>query len=476
MLFKVIKNINVLFFIITFNVLANSNRSDIEKEIIKTGLIKNIKIHKLTIEDVLNNINQYIDKKNGITLLMYAANNGNTNLVKLLLDYNANVSIKTREKSIHVPSNWMALDFAKNKKYQNIINLIKSKKIRIGFWSSWQVKCGIAMYTEHIVNELNNNGYKAFAYKNDISIKNLLTQIKFDKIDILNIQYEISLFFGNSSPFKSMSDFVSLIKDIKNMGIKVVITVHSERENLKELLEEVDACIYTRPSNIFKLDKINLIPIGAPIFKPIQNKNELRAKYGFAHDDTILTTTGFMLPSKQNSEVLNQLATEIKKNPKLKIQLLTSINDANDFIKNLSLNEYEKIKNVITDNQIENQIIHKVDFLQQQEVNERLFISDLGFLWGDAEGNASSASIKEFISSRLPLIVTDCPRFSSDAIRGVIKTEINMPIFVKTILNVINDKEKLNRLIMELEAQYNEINNGKMIKRHINLFESLIKV
>lgn len=349
------------------------------------------------------------------------------------------------------------------------------KRLRIGYWGSWKDKCGIAMYTEHIYNALKKSGYNVRVYSNNLPIKLFFRKIKKDKINILNIQYEPGLFhFGKNLVARNLKEFVELLKKIKNENIKIILTMHMEFPDSKYLLELADRCIYTRPPIYFKdKSKSNIIPIGVPVYETNLNKKKLRKKYGFDLNDKIISTTGFMLIPKEFGKTINELGPLIKKNPNYKIQLLTSFTDRSDYLIKQSKTEYDNIKKAIKLNNIENQVIHITKFLPQKELNERLFISDIGFLWGDESLNASSASIKEFIASRLPLIVNDSPRYLNDSIPGILKTPNNKSIFAQNIIETLNDDAKLQRMKTELEKSYKMLNNDEIIKEHLKVLAKI---
>lgn len=355
-------------------------------------------------------------------------------------------------------------------------SILPNQRIKIGFWTSWKIKCGVAIYTEHIVNELNKHGFKTFIYNNKTPAKTLLNKMLADQIDILNIEYEPSLFHFGKNVFKDINEFTNTVKAIKQKKIKVIVTVHMENHNLKELFKVVDYCIYLRPPKLFNLKKASIIPIGAPIFNPLESKQKVREKYNFKDQDKIIATMGFMLPDKNIPEILIPLVPYLKNNPHLKLQLLTSFNNSSLMCTEFSNIEYKKITEIIKNNKLENQIIHLTKFLPQQELNERLWISDIGFLWGNTTSTTSSASIKEFVTSRLPLVITDCPKFSNDIYIGIIKTPINETLFVNAIINMLNDTQKINKLHEQLEFEYSQLNNGKLIEKHIKIFKKVMNI
>lgn len=349
---------------------------------------------------------------------------------------------------------------------------ICNENIRVGFWTSSISKCGIKIYTQHLHNSLTKLGYSSFIYPGKINIEELFSKVNEDKINILDIQFEPSLF--------NLHTFFSTILKLKEKGIKIIFEVHSENiseEFMSQAINLSDQCIYHKPSRFFQMnEKLNIIPLGIPVFNTPTNKEILRTNYGFKKRDIILTTCGFMFEMKKHATILEMLVPIIKNNQRIKVQLLTSYGDVN--YEHCKVQD-KKIKNVINKYNLTNQVIHLTNFLPQQELNERLYISDLGYLWGGIEANnqaATSAAAKEFLAARLPLVVTESSHYHNIDY-GVIKTKIDYPLFIKTIENTLEkisrNPNALKNLRRRLNLTYSNLNYDNLINKHIEVFNKL---
>lgn len=338
---------------------------------------------------------------------------------------------------------------------------ISYQDLRIGYWSTWQVKCGIAIYTEHLYNAVKHIGGNAFGYSHTMTPIELLQRIDLDKIHVLNIQYEPAI-------MPPTDLLINLIKEIQRRRVKVFLTLHSEPDTVKRLLDIVDGFIYHKPPTLIHSDnrKVNIIPMGVPVFDPTRSLSEARAFYGFKDTDKIITTTGFMFTWKQHANVLESMVPYLKADSNIKVQLLTSSNDINPYE---CIKENKNIKAVIERNNIENQVVHITDFLSQNELSERLWLSNLGYLWSDITTSSSSAAGKEFITSRLPLIATESSHYH-DLISGVIKTPMDKGLFISKIFEILNH-EDISHLYSELETTYNLLNYNDLIYRYIDIYK-----
>jgi hypothetical protein len=214
-----------------------------------------------------------------------------------------------------------------------------------------------------------------------------------------------------------------------------------------------------------------------PSFFNLYSKSNLRKKYGYKDSDIIISTFGFMIGWKRHDIIIENLKTYMDKDPKIKLQFLTAMPGRIDLSK-----EKNRIKKAIEKSGHKKNITHLTNFLTEQEVNERLAMSDVGFLWGlndyarkilGDKPNTTSASDKQFVSARLPLVAVDCPHYHNCNL-GVIKTDENMKNFISTIIKVSKNKELLAKLRNEMEVKYQDNCIKSLIKKHIETFEEIL--
>ncbi len=344
--------------------------------------------------------------------------------------------------------------------------LVDNSNLRVGYWSSWNIKCGIAIYTKNLYVALKKAGHSVFVYPHTLSPNELLEQVKQDGIQVLNIQYEPGI-------LPSTEVLLPLIQNLRVNGIKVVAIVHYESNDMHRLIHLFDQCIYHKPSLFFEeTGKINMVHHGVPVFEPPlirtqEFRKRLRVKYGFNTNDIILTTTGFMANWKQFGPILEFLVPWLKSNPNHKVQLLTSYNT---FTPELCAVEHAKVRDVVEKYQLKAQVIHITKFLDQKELSRRLYISDLGYLWAGMDTRSVSGAAAQFIAARLPTVVTDSTHYM-DLVAGTIRTPKDPEIFVATIEQTIKDTSLRRKLRTELELCYHELNYNNIIKAHLKVFK-----
>lgn len=322
-----------------------------------------------------------------------------------------------------------------------------SYAVRIAFWSSWQKNCGLATYTEHMKNALNERSHDVFIYEHDMSDDLVVKRVLADKIDFFNIQYIQGLF-----PAKRIT---AVIRTLKQMSpVKILLTVHAEDKFLTDFVPYVDKFLFFKePISFRQKEKIAMIRLGLPIVRKKLDRNALREKYGFSTKDIVITTFGFLMRWKELPETLDAIVPYLQKNKNVKIQLLTS---RNSFVGGFD-QETKSIEKIIKEYHLARRVVFITDFLSQTELTERLALSDVGFLWGNVTSRASSGASREFATAKVPLVTTDCDHYETLG-GGVVKVRPDRALFVKTVFDLVKDKNKQLALRYELEDVYNQQN------------------
>lgn len=333
----------------------------------------------------------------------------------------------------------------------NSLEFAMMREMRIGFLTSWHKKWGISTYVEHLKNALEEKGLTVFAYEYDTPTSLLIDQLKEDHITVLNIQYD-SIIFPDGDKFNRS------VEEIKRQtGIKIFVTIHFETRSLNALSEVVDGFLcFKQPALLRDMRKARIITMGIPLFETPTDRGMVRDKYHFSKDDLIISTFGFMLPWKNQADVLASLIPILKRDSRVKIQLLTSFSDV---YRDACMVEFQKIKDIIALNHVEGRVIHIIDFLPQQELSERLWMSDVGYLWGGPNLPASSGAIRDFMAARLPFVITTCKHYEN-VTSGGIRVAADFTAFKNAIEDLLFDGSRRCLFQKELDNLYRQSNCG----------------
>jgi glycosyltransferase involved in cell wall biosynthesis len=332
-------------------------------------------------------------------------------------------------------------------------------------WGPWAIPCGIAEYTKHMQEAFQRKGYSTFQYSHYMQPEDVIAQIKADKIDVLNIQYDHGLF---------PDELPAIINTIKSFGTKVIVTVHAESLYVKTLYEVADTFIYHKMPTLFAANdpKISVIPMGVPLFTAPDSRSNLRKKYGYSDDDLILVTTGFLLPTKAIPTIIHVVGPYLQKDPRIKVQLITPF--ATRFLETSQRLHYA-LQKIIARWNLGKRIRVITDFVPQQELSERIWISDLGYQWFETDTASTSAAVHQYITARVPVVTSPSTHFH-DMNTGVIKTPFNRYQFTQVVINTLYNEKKRTELKNELENEYRSLNMNVAIERYLDIYNTILRV
>jgi glycosyltransferase involved in cell wall biosynthesis len=341
------------------------------------------------------------------------------------------------------------------------------KKMKVGIWGAWQVPYEVAFYIEKLKEALDKLEIDIIMYKHTIDPHYLIAKINDDDLDILNIHYEPSLM-----PFQLI--LLSIVQEVKQQKVKIVMTVHKEFVAIGDFSPYVDLFVYHKPPAYFKNQKkIALIPSGVPVFKqpPHFHRALLRKKYGFRESDTIIVSTGSFLPNKEIPRIVECLAPYLKEEPSYRLQLLYSplLLDWD-----MSLAERQKTIQVIQKHGLQNQVLLTFGFLTQKEISERIWISDIGYQWSTTNAEATPSIVGQFIAVHTPLVLPYSLSHYGFA-KGIVTTAHDSTTFVETLMDLILNTPVLDQLRADAVAAYRETNFNVLGAKYLQAFRAILK-
>ena len=190
----------------------------------------------------------------------------------------------------------------------------------------------------------------------------------------------------------------------------------------------------------------------------------LRRKYGYNKNDKILVTTGFIFSFKKIPEILTNLIPNLKSDSSIKIQLLNAITPR---FYHLCYQESKRVGAIIEEHNLYNQVSFITRFLSEQELRERIYLSDIGFTWFDAIVHSISATEKEFISARIPLVVNSNSHFNLTS--GVLKVPADLKVFTQEMIALLHNTSDRWQLQAQAEELY-EQNWDRQVNEYLDIF------
>ena len=298
-------------------------------------------------------------------------------------------------------------------------------------------ECGIATYSQDLIESLKNKFKKSFDIKicplesntqkhtysektyPSLNIDSIASFIRLeqninknDQIKTVLIQHEFGLFRSNEVAF------LSLLNHIKK---PVIIVFHSvlphPDENLKNNVQKISKAVKSiivmtdSAASILNEDydipnkKIAVIPHGTHLVKHT-DKEVLKTKYHF-QGRKVLSTFGLLSSGKNIETTLVALPKIIKKHPEVLFLIIGKTHP--EVIKKEGEKYREKLKTIIDTLQLQNNILFINEFLPLNDLLEYLQLSDIYLFTSKDPNQAVSGTFSYAISSGCPIISTPIP-------------------------------------------------------------------
>jgi len=413
----------------------------------------------------------------------YWAEPSKEHLKKLLIEL-PSLNKKTLSKKVEKAYEEATQKLLWNNYVQNTETFIKElKEIKvfdtptknIAWVSSYNTKCGIASYSEFIIENLDTSDYniEIFASKStDILDATKETNIKrvwnnrYDEennelIEELTSGSFSSLVINFNFGFFSMPNLASIIDALAQKKIKTTIIFHSvadvtakgQGSSLSWILpslKRVSHLLVHTINDMNRLKKLGLTNIDL-LSHGVQNRRETQLLNQEHTEDFTIASYGFMLPHKGILELILAFAKIEAHFPKAKLLLLNALYPAE-----VSKIYAQKCQNKVEELKLTSKIIFNTEFLSDDATFSLLESADLIVLPYHLTQESSSASVRHALATRKPVLCTSQAIF--DDVKEIVhfvkdSTPTNIAQKLTTLLSnktVLNEKiSKQNSWIIQ---------------------------
>ena len=279
-------------------------------------------------------------------------------------------------------------------------------KIKIGWLSSWNTKCGIATHSKFLTENFNEKDFEIYYFANkvnsdavikkdgnnvfriwndsgDKSLDPVIQEIFNNKIDVVIIQFHPAFF-----NIFEISDFIN---KLKKYGVKIIADLHvvgdigetgaavkSSLGFIVNELKKIDVVLVHNDDDLSILKELGLTS-NIILFPPGVKKAEfeekplddLRHKMGF-EGKQIISSFGFLMPHKGILELISAFSKLKEEHNSLHLLLINSLRHGNSF-----KDYYDKCISAIKDLKLESDVTFVTDYLNDDESLKLLSLSDI---------------------------------------------------------------------------------------------------
>jgi glycosyltransferase involved in cell wall biosynthesis len=307
--------------------------------------------------------------------------------------------------------------------------LLSSQRIRLGWISSWNSKCGIAAYSSFLINELDSSGFdvRIFASKNDVviatddrnvcrcwtdhsgDVDELLVELANADLNAIIVQHN----FG----FISMRGIGKLIEFAHSRNLPIIFTFHATKDvntsglkaSLGSIVNELSGAARLLVHGLDDLNRMKewglvqnaaIFPHGV-LSRPMADMRGARESACIPLGAKVIASYGFMLPHKGLEQLIEALALIRQNQTNVYLLMVNALypNPVSDqvlmrcrkLIEDLSLNE---VVSMVT------------DFLPDERSLALLDAADVIAYPYQETAESSSAAVRHGLASHRPVACT----------------------------------------------------------------------
>jgi len=391
-------------------------------------------------------------------------------------------------------------EFTWNKVAQRLLDASKALALvdktvmpKIGWISSWNSKCGIASYSEHLLGAISEPitllapyietpttpdsplVHRCWEMGDGNSLGNLTQTITKEGIDFLVIQFNYSFF-----DFNHFNDFllqqIAQKRDIIIMmhaTTDAELTPHKKLQQLIPAMRQVSRVLVHSVNDLNRLkeyglvENVALFPHGILDYTPTLSSPKSQS--------FVLATYGFFLPHKGLLEIIDSCAILLSRGLDIRLKMVNSA-----YPVPLSTELIAKAQKKIEQLHLEDKIELITDFLPDSDSLDALHSSDLILFPYQETGESSSASVRYGLASHRPVAVTPLAIFddvqsASYQLMGTSPTQ--MANSIEEIIGDITQNSSKAQLQKELATQWSKEHKYSALgKRLFNMALAISRV
>lgn len=310
---------------------------------------------------------------------------------------------------------------------QNCANSPSLDEPRIGWVTTWNTRCGIASYSEHLIENMpaevtvlaantdtavkpdSTQVKRCWSASEDESLFDLMREIEENDLDIVVIQFNYGFF--------NFTYFAEALDELVQSGRIVVVTLHATidpptlpHKQLQMLADSLARCArvlvhsdadLNRLKDLGVVNNVTLFPHGILDFVAPHN-TPTSAKGGFS-----IASFGFFLPNKGLLELIDAVAILRDQNRQCQLTMLNAAYPSEE-----SRNLLEHARQKVTAHGLADRVSIVSDYLNDTQSLEILCQSDLIVFPYQETGESASGAVRFGIASGRVVAVTPLTVFN----------------------------------------------------------------
>lgn len=346
---------------------------------------------------------------------------------------------------------------------------VMHRKLRLGWISTYNARCGIAAYSEHLLEFFDSNSFEITILADDQpplrpDPNNIIRLWSKSASSLARVRHHLienrfdAAFFQHNFSFFDFDDFADTTAALADAGINTFVTLHRTKDLTahRQMIEALRGCTRVFVHSLEALNHLRecgvtanavLLPHGV-IDRPAPNAGALRSLLGLSAFGPVIGTFGFLLPGKGLSELIHSFALILRAHPDAYLLMLNA-----DYPAAESREERERCLALIRLLELEGQVRLINDFLDIEELLFLLGACDVVVFPYQQSDESASGAVRLGLAVGRPVLTTPLPVFTDLAEVVHLLPGTDAAAIAEGILSVLGD-DKLRARIRQRQRDW----------------------
>ena len=331
---------------------------------------------------------------------------------------------------------------------------IMKRKLRLAWISTYNARCGIAAYSEHLLEFFDKSAFEITILADDqeairpdpdniVRLWSKSGSLARVRSHLIANGFDAAFFQHNFSFFDS-DDFADTLAALSEAGINTFVTFHRTKDVVahQRLAEGLQGCTrvfvhslddVNRLRDFGVSDNVALLAHGV-IDRVAPDADAVRSLLGLSAFGPAIGTFGFMLPGKGLPELIHAFALILRAHPAAYLLMLNA-----DYPTPESREERERCHALLRLLEVEDQVRLISDFLDLEETLFLLSACDVVVFPHQQSEESASGAVRLGLAAGRPVLTTPLPVFGdlSEVVHQLHGTDA--PAIAEGILSVLGD-------------------------------------
>jgi glycosyltransferase involved in cell wall biosynthesis len=331
---------------------------------------------------------------------------------------------------------------------------VMRRKLRLAWISTYNARCGIAAYSEHLLEFFDKSAFEITILADDQEAvrpdPDNIVRLWSKSGSLARVRSHLiangfdAAFFQHNFSFFDFDDFADTLAALSEAGINTFVTFHRTKDLVahRRMAEALQGCTRVFVHSLDDVNRLRECGVGTNVAllghgvidRAAPDADAVRGLLGLSGFRPVIGTFGFLLPGKGLLELIHAFALILRAHPAAYLLMLNA-----DYPAPESREERERCRALLRLLEVEDQVRLINDFLEIEETLFLLSACDVVVFPYQRSEESASGAVRLGLAAGRPVLTTPLPVFGelSQVVHQLPGTDA--PAIAEGILSVLGD-------------------------------------